>query len=76
MLTCAMSIAYLQRKLITYLCYILERLPCEHFNATWLLVLYMLSACWLHDVNHLLIAQVIKYGFFVSKCFMPTCHLL
>jgi hypothetical protein len=76
MLTCAMSIAYLQGKFNTYLCYILERPPCEHFNATWLLVLYMLSTCWLLDVNHLLAAEVIKHGFFVSMCFMPACHLL
>jgi hypothetical protein len=59
MLTCAMSIAYLQGKLITYLYYILERPPCEHFNAKWLFVLYMLNTCWLLDVNHLLAAQVI-----------------
>jgi hypothetical protein len=54
-----MSIAYLQGKLITYLYYILERPPCEHFNAKWLFVLYMLNTCWLLDVNHLLAAQVI-----------------
>jgi hypothetical protein len=50
--TCAMSIAYLQGKLNTYLYHILERPPCEHFNATWLLVSYMLSTYCLLGVDH------------------------
>jgi hypothetical protein len=43
----------------------------------WLLVLYMLSTCWLLDVNCLLATQVIKYDFFfqVFHAYLPlvTC---
>ncbi len=71
-----MSIAYLQGKLNTYLCYILERPPCEHFNATWLLVLYMLSICCLLGVDHPLHDQVGKDDFmFVNvSCLRTTSY--